>query len=383
MDKRTGERWKTLALREPMRKKGMAADYTEQKDGKMTIRREENGRCPFLSFDKLCGLTLAYGEDEIPEACRVFPRQMNEYADRLEYSLTPSCPVVVDLLKKRRRMRYSCNLLTPDNHDLRYQLRNLLLHITEEEGYSIEKTLKMNFYILLDLLARTSDPSAERYIPDQAPETGEILLKEYGVRACTALSQEIDRMDGLADGEIVDAEVYYRHVRETFEERNELFLDLAENYRKDGIYTKYLEKIALHAEEFEKGLFVPEELMTDLHVFERQFLRYENLFRNYIAVQIFANIFRAESEIWEMLTAFEWIAMGYAALKHAVFLQWRLGRRGKLKYEPMRDVMVVLTRMMEYGDDDMLEYLENSFQDLIWDWGYMALLAGPGLHIFG
>ena len=32
--------------------------------------------------------------------------------------------------------------------------------------------------------------------------------------------------------------------------------------------------------------------------------------------------------------------------------------------------------MTGYDKEDIYEYLENSFEELIWDWGYLALIIG-------
>ena len=41
-----------------------------------------------------------------------------------------------------------------------------------------------------------------------------------------------------------------------------------------------------------------------------------------------------------------------------------------------RDYIVIICRMMGYDEEDIYEYLENSFEELIWDWGYLALVVG-------
>lgn len=56
-----------------------------------------------------------------------------------------------------------------------------------------------------------------------------------------------------------------------------------------------------------------------------------------------------------------------------LFLCWH--REGALSYETMRSCMVILSRMLGYEDEDIWEYLENSFERLIWDWGYFALVV--------
>jgi len=38
--------------------------------------------------------------------------------------------------------------------------------------------------------------------------------------------------------------------------------------------------------------------------------------------------------------------------------------------------MVVISRMTGYEEDDIREYLENSFEELLWEWGYFALITG-------
>ena len=45
-------------------------------------------------------------------------------------------------------------------------------------------------------------------------------------------------------------------------------------------------------------------------------------------------------------------------------------------YESIRQHMVILSRMTGYENDDIYEYLENSFESPIWDWGYFALIVG-------
>ena len=45
-----------------------------------------------------------------------------------------------------------------------------------------------------------------------------------------------------------------------------------------------------------------------------------------------------------------------------------------LDYETVREYMVVISRMTGYEEEDIRGYLENSFAELIWDWGYFALI---------
>ena len=54
-------------------------------------------------------------------------------------------------------------------------------------------------------------------------------------------------------------------------------------------------------------------------------------------------------------------------------LKWT--ESGKLEYEDLRSIVCVLIRMTGYSEGDIEEYLENSFEDSVWDWGYMGLIV--------
>ena len=80
-----------------------------------------------------------------------------------------------------------------------------------------------------------------------------------------------------------------------------------------------------------------------------------------------------------MVLQMQWIAIAYAAIRQSLFLKWSLDADGisaeeALDYETVREYMVVISRMTGYEDEDIRGYLENSFAELIWDWGYFALI---------
>lgn len=66
--------------------------------------------------------------------------------------------------------------------------------------------------------------------------------------------------------------------------------------------------------------------------------------------------------------------MEYAAIRYSIFLSWLLSGEQALTYHNIRDTIVILTRMTGYEDDDIYEYLENSFESLYWEWGYFAMI---------
>ena len=95
--------------------------------------------------------------------------------------------------------------------------------------------------------------------------------------------------------------------------------------------------------------------------------------RCYLQSEIFSECLGEPDDVEYVTVKLQWIALEDAAIRHAAFLCWH--REGALSYETMRSCMVILSRMLGYEDEDIWEYLENSFERLIWDWGYFALVV--------
>jgi len=319
----------------------------KQKDDTRVIALNEQKRCPFLNEKKLCNLVLNFGDEVLSEACTIFPRQIQEFADRKEYSLVSCCPEVVDLMNQQDKICFTNNMFEMDD-DILLQIRTMMITIMQNQDFSISKNVMMIFYILLDICQK------ESVLKSQIDEyKDEAVLKEF--------ADTIDNMKFLR--------------LDTFEENNELFLDVAENYRKQEIYTSYLEPIAVIAENLSRD-YDKQEMIIQLQKFEKQFSTYEKLFRNYIVVEIFSNSLMPESDLESMVVMFQWITMEYAIMKQAIFLRWLLDKQEKLSYTVIRDYIVVISRMMGYDQEAIFEYLENSFEKIIWEWGYLALLMG-------
>ena len=117
----------------------------------------------------------------------------------------------------------------------------------------------------------------------------------------------------------------------TFYERNELFLDLAENYRAEKLYVSYLNDIALLAEEFEDHMD-EEELVSELKEFMQQIKQFERMFRNYLAAELFTNSLILDSDFESMVMMYQWITMEYVTMKHALYLRWKADGKLELGY---------------------------------------------------
>jgi lysine-N-methylase len=234
------------------------------------------------------------------------------------------------------------------DEDILMQIRTMMITIMQNQHFSISKSVMMIFFILLDIHQKESV-----LIKEIDEYKDEAVLKE--------LSETIDNMQFLS--------------LDTFEENNELFLDMAENYRKQELYTNYLEPIAVIAENLSRD-YDKRKMIVQLQKFEKQFSSYEKLFRNYLVVEIFSDSLMPESDLESIVVMIQWIAMEYAIMRHSIFLSWLLNEQEKLSYPVVRNYIVVISRMMGYDQEDIYEYLEKSFENLIWEWGYLALLIG-------
>ena len=122
--------------------------------------------------------------------------------------------------------------------------------------------------------------------------------------------------------------------------------------------------------------FDEEVLTKQWRLFVRQFKEFEPLFRCYLRNEVFSDLVMPGGNMEQSIMQLQWIAMTYTAIRQSLFLYWMKEGCGELGYETVRDYIVVISRMMGYDEEDIEEYLENSFEMLIWDWGYFALIVG-------
>lgn len=343
VDDDTYKKWNCLSLTKQDNQ--YLDQYVKQKDGTRVIALNEHKQCPFLNEQKLCKLVLSFGDEVLSETCVLFPRQIHEFEDRKEYSLVACCPEVVDLMNQQDKICFTKNLNELDE-DMLFQIRTMMITMMQDQQFSISKSLMMIFYILLDIHQKGILKGIGEY-------KDEATLKE--------LSDAIDNMQ-------------FQNL-DTFDENNELFLDMAENYRKQELYTSYLEPLAVKAENLSRE-YDENKMIAQLQKFEKQFSSYEKLFRNYLVVDIFSNSLMPESDLESMVVMTQWIAMEYAVMRHALFLRWFLDEQEELSYTVVRDYIVVVSRMMGYDQEDIYEFLGKSFEHLIWEWGYLALIIG-------
>lgn len=424
IDTETNLSWKRLLPPDGMAKsRKKLSSYTEKKDGQRIIRLGENHRCPFLSDKKLCRLVTAYGDSVLSDTCTTFPREFHDFKTHREAMLMPCCPAVIDLWKDEpivfpeifcNNSEYtdkvfdnnlSIDVSSPVASSQEtatyiniFRIRNNIIRLLQKQSVSIEEALLESFYILLELYRQ--------------PAVTEALVDEYfSAASLQALKNAIDDVD--------------LPVSDTISECNELLQDLAVNYMAEGLYSDFLTPLIGKAELVSD---MPHDELVNLEYCYTSVLNslsadsrintcntlntgiarqsnnvvnsYTTLFRNFLANEVFSDLFMPDDNLEDMLLHMEWIAMTYTAIRHSLFLSrldmnsysQNLSMDSDVKpgtapnaayankiipdYESIRQHMVILSRMTGYENDDIYEYLENSFESPIWDWGYFALIVG-------
>ena len=174
---------------------------------------------------------------------------------------------------------------------------------------------------------------------------------------------------------------------DTFIECNELLQDLSVNYRKEGLYTAFLQPVLTEACRYSNiysqsdNNSMSRTLQTSQKQFCSMLTDYDIVFRNYLANELFSDLISPEAAstkkvIEHMIIKMQWIMIEYTAIRQSLFLWYSHNANSPLTYETIREHIVIISRMTGYDDDDLREYLENSFAKLIWDWGYAALIIG-------
>lgn len=345
VDNETNRKWKKLLPPDTVvdKKKNLSA-YTVKKDGMRVIALDEKHRCPFLNEEKLCCLLCTYTDRVLSDTCTQFPREVHRFSTHEEETLMPCCPAVIDIWKDAKEIVFP--KVDREYKDLLFAIREHMMELLEDSTQRLEDQLKQGFYILLELNKQDS-------------LTMQLVNEYFSGESVAQLREAIAQipMDEL----------------DSMDECNELLQDLAFNYQKEGLYKKYLDPILLQAEKLSET-YAADTMCEDLQLFEKQFRQWHPLLRKFLLNEFYSDLLVLDGDLESMIVSMQWIGMEYAVIRHSVFLKWL--ERKQFTYEELRDYMVVITRMTGYEQEDIVEYLQNSFESLVWDWGYFALVTG-------
>ena len=345
VDNETNRKWKKLLPPDTVvdKKKNLSA-YTVKKDGMRVIALDEKHRCPFLNEEKLCRLLCTYTDRVLSDTCTQFPREVHRFSTHEEETLMPCCPAVIDIWKDAKEIVFP--KVDREYKDLLFAIREHMMELLEDSTQRLENQLKQGFYILLELNKQDS-------------LTMQLVNEYFSGESVAQLREAIAQipMDEL----------------DSMDECNELLQDLAVNYQKEGLYKKYLDPILLQAKQLSET-YAADTMCEDLQLFEKQFRQWQPLLRKFLLNEFYSDLLVPDGDLESMIVSMQWIGMEYAVIRHSVFLKWL--ERKQFTYEELRDYMVVITRMTGYEQEDIVEYLQNSFESLVWDWGYFALVTG-------
>lgn len=359
VDDATNRKWMKLSTDKLSGKSNNLSSYTCCKDGSLVIKLDKKHRCPFLSKDKLCHLVMTYSDEVLSETCTLFPREIHRFSTHEERTLMPCCPAVIDLWCEKP-ITFPVISETMDNLSPAFLIRDNLIKLISDQGLSVEQALLDGLYILLELYKNQ-------------PITKATIQEYFSGHTLNELNTAME------DIHIPD--------EDTFIECNELLQDLSVNYRKEGLYTAFLKPLLTEACKYSNiysqscNNYMSHSLQTSQKHFCSLLTDYDIVFRNYLANELFSDLISPETAstkkiVEHMIIKMQWIMIEYTAIRQSLFLWYSHNANSPLTYETIREHIVIISRMTGYDDDDIREYLENSFAKLIWDWGYAALIMG-------
>ena len=416
VDPETKKRWRKLSVPETVLESGRVpkhacrssldktqlSQFVMKKDGGEIIELLPNMRCPFLEDTELCRLVLDYGEACLSETCHVFPRETHEFANRTERTIVSCCPEIVDRLYTLKELHFT-NLPYQDRafllegNDQLFQIRNIMMYWLSDVSSSNEVNLKRTFFMLLDFLEK--EKKAERAADAlNALDPGE-CLKDEDVQKLTEMILAMPK----------DAQA-------SIEEQNALFLDVTENYRKEGRYQGLLNPLYAMAEqlsrEFQDADAARMDVVCALHA--EVVVAYAPLLRNYLVAEAFATLLIPGCTLRDMVLQLEWMIMEYVLIVHAMLLEILCEKDAEdipgtsnskedegdamplsesqssfngrtyaavaetvnapLAYPKARELLILIARMTGYDGDEIEEYLSDSFENPVWPWGYADYL---------
>lgn len=444
VDPETKKRWRKLSVPETVLESGRVpkhacrssldkaqlSQFVMKKDGGEIIELLPNMRCPFLEDTELCRLVLDYGEACLSETCHAFPRETHAFADRTERTLVSCCPEIVDRLYVLKELHFT-NLPYQDRafllegKDKLFQIRNIMMYWLQDASVSNEVNLKRTFFMLLDLLEK--EKNEEKTVlkknagkKQSAEERGRSLVSVLVAESAAGAVKALDPGECLKEADVEKlTEMILEMPKDTqasIEEQNALFLDITENYRKEGRYQGLLNPLYAMAEQLSREFQEADAARMDVVCALRAEVvaAYAPLLRNYLVAEAFATLLIPGCTLRDMVLQLEWMIMEYVLIVHAMVLEILCEKDAEdvpgtanskedagdatplsesqsdfdgrtyaavaetvnapLAYPKARELLILIARMTGYDGDEIEEYLRDSFENPVWPWGYADYL---------
>ncbi len=392
VDKDTKKRWRSITAPKGLKDAGRLPEglsehsclnqFIVKKDESDVIGLLPNMKCPFLDEDHLCRLVIDHGEQVLSETCHTFPRDTHTYTDRIERTLVSCCPEIVDRWNERDKLdfiglNYTSKEALRGTKDKLKLVRDLMMyHLSHIESDNRTNLLK-GFFIILDIYGKdnkhiidgelhinnTSGKSKkvhQKYTDDENTATNGVAENEISFNIEDYIDdQVICKLESTIDSLDRDAEA-------SLTERNELFLDMTENYAAEGRYNSYINPLRNAAERLDTSKYKD---------FIKAMKPYETLFRNYLVAETFTSLLIPGMDIRDMVMQYEWMMMEYAVMMDALYIKWQNSTEN-ISYETVREIIVLISRLTGYDADDIEDYLCDCFESPVWDFSYADFLLG-------
>lgn len=146
-------------------------DPSDETYAKITL--DEEGNCAFLNENKLCNIYIELGENYLCHTCTTYPRHTRRVDNRIEKSLTPSCPEAARLLLLNPEgLDFTLHEEEVDETFVEYiemstlfeNIRMFAIQILQSRHTSIENRLVV-LGMFLEKLHTTSQQEWEKKIP--------------------------------------------------------------------------------------------------------------------------------------------------------------------------------------------------------------------------
>ncbi|MDF2543082.1 MAG: FliB family protein [Herbinix sp.] len=304
------------------------------------IKMGQQKRCPFLNEKELCNVVIHYGDDKLPFTCRTYPRQVNLFSDHQEFSLSCGCPSVVDLIYHNPRnvqLVHEKYINAEDIKENETFMRQAMILLIKERSLSFKDRILLIFHMLFSMKEQQGNPK-------------DIIYKYQDEEYVVSLIR-------LWSGIKINYE-------DTATEKSELFLDIVQNYRNEISYSRYLTDIVDIAEKLDEN-----ESKKAWDEFQTEFNRYDMLMENCIITKIFANCISEDMD--ELIMSYQMIITELVMVKYSVFLTSKIR---PFHYSDVRDYVALYSRIIGYNTEGMIEFWEESFEEPLWQFGYMLLL---------
>ena len=306
------------------------------------INKKTNDTCPFLDNRRLCNIVKSNGDEYLSLTCQRFPRIENTFEGIKEFTLSCSCPEVVDIIGKIEEEIILVNCNNDDTDiPIEIKIRDTIIKIIKEKNLNIESKLIVSYRMLLNIL--NNEELTEEVVLNEIENYNNIILQET-----------------------------LQNDNKAFRTINNLFLDIIENYKNVPVLKNSLNDISQISMKIYRGEIKISELIALWNPFINYFNKYNKLIEKYIVTKILGNCLNEDIE--EIAINLELIILEYLLVRYSVFLKVFLEDEENL-LQNIKDYIVVFSRIIGNNLDAVVEFIEEQYGDILFTVEYLKKIS--------